>query len=252
MRKNQIVKYYCAEHSWCLANPCLVCGKETKELILPARRNDLYYLRGVDRPLPSATSVLKVLAKPGLENWFKSQAAGLAFANPSWSVRDVIAQMGKNLGAAARRGERAHEIISQGAPDEKYEPEIMPYITAYRKFCVAFPHTVEYREKIVYSDTYAGRTDALLRMKNNDLVLVDWKTNNSGLFKETGIQLSLYKHAKFLEPEAGQPGIPIDWSGVRLMGVHVGPDGNFATQEYEDSYEIAEACIKIHQWSTTT
>lgn len=226
----------------------MVCEKPTKETVLPARRNDLYYLKDVPTPLPSVTSMLRVLGKPGLENWLKTQAAELAFANPSWSVRDVLSEMGKNLGAAGKRGTRAHDIVSLGAPEDEYEADIMPYINAYRKFCKWFPHKVEYKEVIVYSDWYAGRVDAVIRNASGDLVIVDWKTNNSGLFPETGIQLSMYKHAKFLEPEPAKSGIPIDWSSASLMGVHLGPDGEFAVKEYADVYPVAEACNVIRKW----
>lgn len=245
MKRSKIIKYHCATDGWVNSNPCVICGGVTTERVLPARRDGAYFLKDLDYPVPSVTTILKVLAKPGLERWFKTQAAEIAFANPDLDKEGVLREMGKRLVAAGDRGSAAHDAIATGTA---VAPEYQGYLDAYEKFCVAFPHETLLAEKIVYTTEYAGKFDRLIRDATGQLWIVDFKTNNAGLFAETGLQLSAYKHATHLEKEPGLSGEPTFWKAAKLMGVHIAANGTFATQEYPDSYETFLACLSIHQW----
>ena len=132
---------------------------------------------------------------------------------------------------------------------EKVEPSLKPYILAYEKFKRAVPHKVVHSEKVVFSKEYAGRFDAVIEDSVGQRWLVDWKTSNSGLYDETGLQLSAYLHADFFEPETMAKGV--SWANkdvYGLMGVLLSKDGTFQVREYPDSFETFLACLQIYKW----
>ena len=110
----------------------------------------------------------------------------------------------------------------------------------------AMPHEIEMAERLVYTKDYAGRFDRVGKTET-DRWLIDFKTS-SGLYDETGLQLSAYKNARFMEPNPGESGIPLDLTNVKLLGVQLGVDGLFSTREYPDNHGVFLSCLEIYRW----
>lgn len=232
--------YYCKNHGWVVNNPCMACDNPTKEF---ERRGGTYYVADIGRPLTSVTQIISVINKPQLIPWAARTAAKFAFENPTSSLEDAVASTHFVKKSAGKRGGDIHDLILEGKFEEVL-PEYQGYIKAYKSFCEAMPRKTILSEKIVYSDTYGGRFDELAEI-NGKIYLLDYKTNNSGLYPETAYQLSAYKHAKWMEPEYGKKGVEWNHNIQGLLGVHLSADGVFSTREYEDKFEVFQALEKV-------
>lgn len=243
-------RLYCAEHGWIVTNPCAVCNEVPKEIPVPSRRNGWYYLPDVDHPLRSVTTLIgQVLAKPQLISWAAYEAAKQALMNPYLSASEAANAIYGKKKAGGERGTEVHDLIASG----KYELDKIPeslrgYIMAYEKWEQDFPHQIIHVESVVYNNEVAGRLDRLVKTVAGKFGLIDYKTNNSGLYSETGLQLSAYKHMDKIQLEENKPGVsfnlPIDF----MHGVLLRSDGTYSVREYNDDYEVFQSFIPIAKW----
>jgi hypothetical protein len=189
-------------------------------------------------PLPSVTTVLKVLDKSGpLVGWAKRETAACAVRN-----LDMLAQMRQAGGdaaavawlkgipdfqrdTAADIGTRVHRLVEQLA--RGVEPEMTaeeaPFVDAYRSFLAAFrPRFLAVEEMVVsLRHGYGGTLDAIAVI-GDQTWLLDVKTG-TGVYPETGLQLAAYASADFI----GRPGTPRRFRlpRARRFGViHVRPE----------------------------
>jgi hypothetical protein len=193
----------------------------------------------VHGPLPSATTVLRVVDRSGpLVGWARREVAACAVRN-----LDVLARMRESGGdaaavnwlktipdfkrdSAADVGSRVHRLVEQLARGAEPEvtPEEAPYVAAYRDFLDAHqPRFLAVEEMVVsLKHGYAGTLDAIAVI-GGETWLLDVKTG-SGLYGETGLQLAAYAGAQFI----GRPGIPRRFRlprATRFGVIHVRPDG---------------------------
>jgi hypothetical protein len=207
-----------------------------------------YYVDGNDVRLPGVTTILgNGLPKKALIDWSANATADYAVNN--WDelgempVADRLTKLKRARydvrDTAAKRGTEVHTIGEQLVRGEEVVvPEALRgHTEAYVKFLDDFdvqPHLVEF-VVASYRYGYAGTADlmATLTMPDGSKArwLLDIKTNRSGVFGETALQLAAYRYADiYIDtglPEMHgpkgieEPVIPVDRCGV----VHVRADG---------------------------
>jgi len=222
---------------------CKICGGKTVKKKLPTRRNSLYLIDGIEEPLISVTTILGVIDKPQLLWWAAQTAAEIALEDPSKTARECASGIYKKRDRAGDRGSDVHGIIAGGKYNKKDMGEdIVGYINAYEKFRSMMPSTSILKESIVFSKKwgYAGQLDRLMKMADGKVWVVDFKTNKSGIFAETGLQLSAYKHALL---EMGRVK-KIDG----LAGVHLTRDGEWKFMEFQDQLKPFLAAKALYEW----
>lgn len=215
------------------------------------RRNGYYYLG--DKAYPSVTTILKVLAKPALVGWAAKVAATASIENPDWSVEQCCAEVTGKKESAGARGSVVHgliEAIGRGnKPDlSTVPPEIKPYADGYIAFHNLTIKKILFSECTVVSDThgYAGTLDIIALCNDNLVWLLDNKTSK-GIYNETGLQLSSYKHADYIYDvvEGNKSALPkIDKMGA----IHLKPDGTVGLVEFNDGFEYFLATKKMYEW----
>jgi hypothetical protein len=180
----------------------------------------------------SFTSVTTIIGggvpKPALVNWAAKRVAEIAV-----DQQRVWTQMSKNSekvdwlkrgpyrerDGAAVQGTAIHEwaekrVLGLPVTVEELPAEQQPYANSFLSFVHEMGPSWEMSEATVYNreHSYAGTLDALLRLSEatvdkivaaggpnlSGLGLVDYKTNKSGIFAETALQLAAYRHAEFV------------------------------------------------------
>jgi hypothetical protein len=192
----------------------------------------------VHGPLPSVTTILKVVDKSGpLVGWAKRETAACAVRNLDMLVR--MRETGGDAAAtdwlkripdferdtAADIGTRVHRLVEQlarGVAPDVADAEA-PYVDAYRGFLATFRPRFLAVEEMVASlkHGYAGTLDAIAVI-GSETWMLDVKTG-SGLYEATGLQLAGYSFADFI----GRPGIPRRFRlprATRFGVIHVRPE----------------------------
>jgi hypothetical protein len=229
--------------------------------------------------VPGITSVIGVMDKPALVGWAKRETAIAAVRN--WpalrammeqyppgdgdlayhpAVSFLKATPGFQRDSAADIGTRVHAIAEAVQKGEKpvIADDVVPFAEAYiRDFLEPFKpksHPL-YIEAMVYDSgasglclPYGGTMDLFCEI-SGETWLLDFKTNRSGAYAETALQLAAGRYAEFI----GRPGDPkkypvpkVDRCGV----VWVRPEGaqlieyQVTPQEQQAFY----ACRLIWQW----
>lgn len=144
-----------------------------------------YEIKGIE--VPSVTTILNILDKPGLPEWYGR--LGLSEAN-------------KQKNDAATYGSLVHNTIEyiETGLDIKPDHSIKKVINNFRKW--SYENVDEWLafEKACYHDElmYAGTLDCIARFKNGRIVLTDIKTSRS--IRDTyTLQLAAYKNATRIE-----------------------------------------------------
>lgn len=207
-----------------------------------------YYVDGNNTRMPGVTTVLgNGLPKKALINWAADATADYAVNN--WDalgdlpIATRLAKLKKaryeDRDTAAKRGTQVHGFAEQlvhGA-SVAVPTELRGHVEAYVKFLDDFDVHPVLVEFVVasYRYGYAGTADLMadLMMPDGRKVrwLLDIKTNRSGVFGETALQLAAYRYADiYIDttlPEMHGPGgieepmMPVEETGV----VHVRADG---------------------------
>lgn len=192
-----------------------------------------YKLDGIK--VPGVTTVIDVMDKPALREWFARQAAERAvnewdelaqlpvterLDRIRWGARDKVR-------AAALRGTEIHtlgEKLANGeevdVPDEHRGP-----VEAYARFLDRWEIEAITTEAPLCNTEYgyAGTTDGFFRIGKRDgvVALGDVKTGK-GIYDETALQLAAYRYSDLIQPERG---VEIATPAVDLVFVaHVLPD----------------------------
>lgn len=207
----------------------------------------------VSGPLPSVTTVLRVVDKSGpLVGWAKRETAACAVRNLDMLVR--MREAGGDAAAtawlkgipdyqrdtAADMGSRVHQLAEQLA--QGVEPEVTadeaPFADAYRAFLVAYRPRFLAVEEMVASlrHAYGGTLDAIAVI-GGETWLLDVKTG-AGVYAETGLQLAAYAAADFI----GRPGTARRFRlprATRFGVIHVRPGGARLIEFHVDRGTVA-------------
>lgn len=216
----------------------------------PIRRVDTarshYYVDANGERVPGVTTILSEgIPKPALINWSANSTA--AYAVDHWDELSGLtpsARLEKLKGAryaekdaAANRGTEVHNLAEPLARGEEVEvPDALAgHIESYIQFLEEFAVRVVLLETTCMSHKYgwAGTFDAIFEFPNGlkglpmpcPRILVDLKTNRSGIFGETALQLAGYRYADTYVDEDGneQPMLEVDGCAA----VHITADGAY-------------------------
>lgn len=214
----------------------------------PIRRYDTarghVYKDAEGRRVPGVTTFLDGgVPKKALINWAATTTADYAVAHwDELGQLDVAARLKKLNGArweekdrAANKGTLVHELGEQLVAGQVVQPpdELAGYAEAYARFLDEFDVQPVYVESSVvsYEHGYAGTLDLIAdlthpRWGGTRRLLLDLKTNRSGIFGETALQLAGYRFADVLIVDEDGEQVEIDMPEVDgCAGVHVRADG---------------------------
>jgi len=218
----------------------------------------------VHAPLPSVTTILRVVDKSGpLVGWAKRETAACAVRNLDMLLR--MREAGGDAAAvawlkgipdhqrdtSADIGSRVHRLVEQLARGTEPEvtPDEVPFVEAYRGFLAEHRPRFLAVEEMVASlkHGYAGTLDAIAVI-GGETWLLDVKTG-VGIYAETALQLAGYNFADFI----GRPGIPRRFRlprATRFGVVHLRP-GAARLVEYRVDRGTFGAFLearRLHAW----
>lgn len=135
----------------------------------PIVKHGRYLYRGVS--YPRVTSILNVIAKPGIEAW--KNKVGPKEAD---RIADTARVLGTQVHAAAERAASAF-------PEPYTEPdvELAVFIEPYMNWLGTYVKDIVATERFIYHErlVYAGTADLIADLKDGRRALVDLKTSNS-------------------------------------------------------------------------
>ena len=185
--------------------------------------------------IAGVTTVIGVLDKPALRNWFAEQAAKRAVDEwdrlsllPVSDRLDYIKRGPREVAsAAALRGTEIHALGEKIAHGEEVEvpPEHRGPVEAYARFLDEWEVETIATETPLVSVThrFGGTADNWSKIGKRDgaMCLLDVKTGK-GVYNETALQLAAYRYSELIQPEKG---VEIETPAVDLVYVaHVLPD----------------------------
>jgi hypothetical protein len=190
-------------------------------------RGRLYRVAGHSSPLPSVTSVTRLIAKEGLPIWYKRMAlegvfAALmarrergmeAFPIEEEALRQLLAEVEsypeQERQAAADFGSELHALIADllSGLEVLVPPSFAPAVAAFRHWQeTAGLHLTLFASEVpVYSlqHGFAGTVDAIgWREGEAAIVAIDWKSGK-GIYREYALQVAAYAAA--IEEMTGCP-----------------------------------------------
>jgi hypothetical protein len=230
-----------------------------------------YHLDG--KRIPSVTTILGNLSKPGLPSWAARVGAE--------AVRDLILDLDLSVvedwnetsleqfaaeaydlarsshnrikNRAGAKGSIVHDAVQRYHEDfftaEPPDAEAEPHAAAAWEAFIAWWSTsglacVSTERKIVSADgTYAGRLDMLCEDEDGYLYVCDIKTSN-GIHPEHVYQNAGYAKAISDELERNVEGTKVIWLPAGCTKATIIERDR---HEWRDDYEVFEACLRIHR-----
>lgn len=235
-----------------------------------------YYFNGKDAdgtavkigPLPSVTDALRVIDKPAIGTWAKTETAKCALRN--WDMLSEMRVAGGDDAAvawlsripdyqrdvAARLGSSVHRLFEMAMRGGEITPteEERPFVEAARNFIADYNPKIESMEKGIINVTrgFGGTYDLLLKL-DGERWLVDLKTSK-GTYGETALQLAAYANAELI----GLPGDPrgrrmpkIDRYAVLHLRPEAYPGQGYALIEYRvglPEWHAFLAALALRKW----
>lgn len=207
----------------------------------PIRRVDTakghHYVDAQGRRVPGVTSVTDGgLPKKALINWAGNATAGYAIDHwdeltklpTSERLRKLQGGRYEEKDRAANRGTEVHTLAERLVTGEEIEipEELAGHAESYVHFLDEFNPKPVLIEGTVYSikHGYAGTLDLIADFPTlAKRLLVDLKTNRSGIFGETALQLAGYRYAETYVDADGAPHPMLTVDGC--AAIHVRADG---------------------------
>lgn len=209
-------------------------------LIAPIQRVDTarghHYTDANGTRVPGVTTILSGgMPKAALINWAGTATAEYAIDNwedlAQLSPAKRLAKLQKaryaERDAAAKRGTEVHGLGERLARGEEVDvpEELAGHVESYVKFLDDFqvePLHIEF-SVASYAHDYAGTGDLIAWFPTQGKTLLcDIKTNKSGIFGETALQLAAYRHADVLIDDDGEHDMPVVDG---CAAIHVRADG---------------------------
>ena len=207
----------------------------------PIRRKETarghYYVDADNQRVPGVTTILgDGLPKKALINWAANATAEYAIDNwaqlgdltASKRLKELQGARYAEKDAAARRGTEVHNLAEKLAHGEEVEvpEELVGHVESYVRFLDEFQVQPVLIEVTIMSHQYgyAGTLDLIADFPTlGKRLLCDLKTNRSGIFGETALQLAGYRFADTYVDENGDevPMIQVDGCAA----IHVRADG---------------------------
>jgi hypothetical protein len=178
--------------------------------IRDARRLGLY---------PSVTSILGVLAKPGLETWKLNQMALASLRTPKakeegeeyWCNRVRNAAF-EQVEEAADLGGMIHGALEAAMAGEPFDPALTVYVDPVLAWKEKTGIVILDREArlVNIAHGFAGTADVLFRYGQNGIGILDYKTRKTqpgkpvGAYEDQAMQLAAYAATYWGETEIGR------------------------------------------------
>lgn len=168
--------------------------------------------------LPRVTSILGILAKPGLQNWLYKQhilAALTLPRNPDESDDDYCERVMTDADSVSKKardlGTEIHDQIGKLLHFDGCSDELYPYLESVNEWIKREITEIYSIEKVVGNSTwgFAGRLDLACETKSYGKAIVDFKTQSikkvKGIktpyfYPEWGLQLAAYANCSPLYP----------------------------------------------------
>jgi hypothetical protein len=209
--------------------------------VAPIRRKDTakghYYMDAEGTRVPGVTTILSGgLPKPALINWAANSTA--EYAVDHWDELTSLStsqRLKKLQGAryeekdrAANRGTEVHALAEKLVRGEEIEvpDELTGHIESYCRFLDEFEVEPVLIEATIMSHKYgyAGTLDLVADFPTlGKRLLCDIKTNRSGIFGETALQLAGYRYADVYVDGDGAEAPMVEVDGC--AAIHVRADG---------------------------
>lgn len=220
-----------------------------------AGRNHYYVDLNTGERLPGVTTIIdRGLPKKALINWAGNATAEYVLDN--WDELAALAPAARlskmrsgryaDVDKAKDRGTQVHKLGERIINGERVVvPDLLrPYVGSYVRFIDEFQLRARHVEAIVYSEThrYCGQLDIFGDILLPDMpeydhlprdddgyvcdCLIDAKTNRTGIFGETALQLAGYRYAEFMQTDPRDPATAFPMPEVTWTGaVWIRPDG---------------------------
>lgn len=239
--------------------------------VAPIRRRDTakghHYVDATGARVPGVTTILgDGLPKPALINWAANATAdaavndwdALSDMKPAARLKHLQGARYADKDRAAKRGTEVHGFAERLALGHAVEvpDELAGHVEAYARFLDEFSVKPVYVEFSVasYACGYAGTGDLIADITHGGItrrLLMDVKTNRTGIFAETALQLAAYRYADVLiDGDTEQPMPPVDGCAA----IHVRADGYSlipvtADEQQHKQFRYAQM---VAQWSKTS
>ena len=216
------------------------------------------YVTSQGERVPSVTTILGVVNKPGLPNWASRMAAGFAIKETKQLIKDGNVTIA-NLNALEERARKEHLRVRDDAAsigiaihsvvEARLEGRVVEPSREVPEFVVRnvddfFTESLEsfevaYREEVVaHPLPFAGTLDAILKV-GDKLILIDWKTS-SGVYPEMALQVAAYaKAAKYAL------NVEIDEAWIIRFPKDDNP-AELVTANIEFAWEAFKAAAQLH------
>ena len=210
--------------------------------------------------LPSVTNVIGCLDKPALVGWAAREVAGAAwdarFSLVKVPDRDMAVDMLKGTpykkrDKAADQGTTVHaiaEALATGQPLPEFNDAEQSYADGFLQWVSDFDVEFLLTEVTVFNRTvgYAGTADALVDIAGLR-VLVDFKTNKSGVWPETALQLAALAHAEeYADGDTVKP-----WeTPERCAALHLQPNayGHHPIGRVDRAFAAFSSLVPVWRW----
>jgi hypothetical protein len=238
--------------------------------------DDRWYLdEDTKEKVPGVSAIVDMMPKPALTSWAARMAAlfvvdnidtvaALAKSDRDAAIDLIKRSPWRKSGKAAGDGTDVHEFaeivaraIMKGVKPEGWLPKGMKrYLRNYVRFLKEFDVEPVMLETVVWNKTvgYAGRIDLMGRLRaiSNDLVIVDTKSGQSGIWDSAALQQTGYVHAEYyVDDETGEF---IDMPKVAgAYGLWLRPNG-WALQPLETGEEEWQQFQRLrlsYEWKRT-
>jgi hypothetical protein len=210
----------------------------------PIRRKETarghHYADAQGRRVPGVTTIIgDGVPKPALINWAANATAEYAVDNwdrlgdltPSARLKELQGARYAVKDAAANKGTQIHRYAEEllAGKEVQAPEELAGHVESYVRFLDEWqvePVHVEFTA-ISYKYGYAGTGDLICYVTMPDgsrrLLITDLKSNRSGIFGETALQIAAYRHAEVLIGADGVEQAMPEFDGA--AAVHVRGDG---------------------------
>jgi len=223
------------------------------------RGNNHSYLLDGEKVQGATTVLSKSIPKPALIAWAANESA--KFAVNQWDelatlpIVDRLERIKKEWRGvrdrAALRGTEVHNLAEKVVHGEEVEvpDHLAGHLEAYIQFLDDFQVVPVLVEKAVFSRSYkyAGTFDLVAEI-NGIRWLLDIKTNASGVYAETALQLAAYRFADFyIEDDLSEHAMPeVERTGV----IHVTASGYELVPVIANRDEFGTFChaIQMANW----
>lgn len=205
--------------------------------------------------LPSVTTILKVLAKPELENWKQEQAIMSALTlprNEGESLEDfakrVVTDMNEQSRSAADFGTTIHNVLENYFKDGTVLEKYSKLIEDVQSFLDQMGWTIHKVEGVAIGKGYAGKFDLVCKDKEGKYWIVDYKTQTYDTKKSPTIydewlwQLGAYANSRDLKDNIGGACNIV----INRQTMEVRPTV-YNTQEVSEGFKAFETCLSL--WS---